>query len=153
MSEQAELLEIGEQQLISEVILMLTSKALEELNTDIVPKWQCLNNEFPAMGIYTMQGAIYLERCIDDSFTAQYPFMIRYAAVSNTNEQRMKAQSILDEIGEWMENIQYPELSDGRTISRIERTATSYLYDRTQDGVEVYQCNMNLVYEKRGLFG
>ena len=129
----------------------LVAAGLKEKGMKNVPKWQCLDAA-PSIGIYTMQGAVYLEKCIDESFKAQYPFMIRYAVNATANGNRINAQEELDAIGNWLEKAEYPALTDKRVIESIERTATSYLYHREESGTEIYQCNFNLIYRKRGLF-
>lgn len=151
MAENVEILGIAEQSLISKTIMELVAAALKEKNSKIKPKWQYLDNA-PSIGIYTMQGAVYLEKCIDESFRAQYPFMLRYAVKVTTSGTRINAQEELDAIGEWLETATYPALTDKRVIESIERTATSYLYHREPDGTEIYQCNLNLIYRKRGMF-
>lgn len=151
MAENVEILGIAEQSLISKTITELVAAALKEKASKINPKWQYLDNA-PSVGIYTMQGAVYLEKCIDESFRAQYPFMLRYAVNATTNGTRINAQEELDAIGEWLEEATYPALTDKRVIERIERTATSFLYHREPNGAEIYQCNLNLIYRKRGMF-
>jgi len=78
--------------------------------------------------------------------------MIRYAVSATGNGSRIDAQEELDTIGGWLEKAKYPTLTDKRVIESIERTATSYLYHREESGTEIYQCNFNLIYRKRGLF-
>lgn len=151
MAENVQILEISEQSLISQAIMELVAAALSERESKAKPKWQSLDNP-PSIGIYTMQGAVYLEKCIDESFKAQYPFMIRYAVNATANENRINAQEELDALGEWLEKAKYPVLTDNRVIESIGRTATSYLFSREPNGVEVYQCNLNLIYRKRGMF-
>lgn len=151
MAENVEVLEIAELSLISKAIMELVTAALKDRKSTVKPKWQYVENT-PSIGIYTMQGAVYLEKCIDESFKAQYPFMIRYAVTATANGSRINAQEELDAIGEWLEKATYPELTDNRVIESIERTATSYLYDRQPNNTEIYQCNLNLIYRKRGMF-
>lgn len=151
MTENVEILGIAEQSMVSGAIMELIATGLKEKGIAILPKWQCLDTA-PSIGIYTMQGAVYLEKCIDESFKAQYPFMIRCAVNATGNGKRISAQEELDAIGNWLEKAKYPALTDKRVIESIERTATSYLYHREESGTEIYQCNFNLIYRKRGLF-
>lgn len=79
--------------------------------------------------------------------TCQYPFFIIYRTASTKEFQKLQVQAFFDAIGKWLcnepveidgESVRlsaYPELSDGRKITRITRS-NSYGLEPNEDGVQ-----------------
>lgn len=77
----------------------------------------------------------------------QYPFFIIYRTASTKEYQKLQVQAFFDSIGKWIcrepveidgETVQlmsYPELSDGRVITRVTRS-NSYGLEPNEDGVQ-----------------
>ncbi len=142
-------LSVTEQSTISEALLRLIGE-YEDFPSEISTKdifWNFLKPN-RRIGIFSMPGAVYLRRYVSGSFRAQFPFSVRYTTKPTNNKSRIEKQSVLDELGEWLESVTYPALSDNRTIDKIERTASSQLIGVDADGNELYQCNMVLTYSK-----
>lgn len=79
--------------------------------------------------------------------TCQFPFFIVYRATSTKEFQKLQAQSFFDAIGKWickepvtiggeMTRLSgYPQLSDGRKITKVTRS-NSYGLEPNEDGVQ-----------------
>ena len=79
--------------------------------------------------------------------TCQFPFYIIYRSTSTKEYQKLQVQSFFDAIGKWickepvminqemMHLAEYPELSDGRKITRVTRS-NSYGLEPNEDGVQ-----------------
>lgn len=77
----------------------------------------------------------------------QYPFYVVYRISSTREKQKLQVQTFLDSLGKWLCKepaiingeihglSQYPELAEGRKITRITRT-NSYGLDPNEDGVQ-----------------
>ena len=144
-----EVLNVGEQTTIAE-LLMRTIARYEGFPPAVTSKkifWQALD-ETESVGVYSMPGAVVTQRYISGSFKAQFPFCVRYICKPTNNSERVSKQSVLDDLGQWLEDIGLPDLADGRKVEAMERTQTSYLADRDAAGNEVYQCNFVLRYTK-----
>lgn len=142
-------LSVTEQSTISEAILRLIGE-YEDFPSEISTKdifWNFLKPN-RCIGIFSMPGAVYLRRYVSGSFRAQFPFSMRYTTKPTNNKGRIEKQAVLDELGEWLESVTYPALSDNRTIDKIERTSSSQLIGVDADGNELYQINMVLTYSK-----
>jgi len=145
-----EILAIGEQSTIA-ALLLQTVKRYDGFPPAVTQDkifWQALGDT-ESVGIYSLPGAVVLQRFISGSFKAQFPFCVRYICKPTNNPERVGKQSALDGLGEWLEDIGLPDLADGRTVEAMERTQTSYLADRDAAGNEVYQCNFVLRYVKK----
>lgn len=71
--------------------------------------------------------------------TCQYPFFIVYRTASSRDFQKLNVQVFMDSIGKWLckeeGNAVYPELADGRRITRIMRN-NSYGLTPDENGVQ-----------------
>lgn len=78
--------------------------------------------------------------------TCQYPFFIVYRTASTKEYQKLQVQAFFDSIGKWLckEPVEingetvtatYPDLSDGRRITRVTRS-NSYGLEPNEDGVQ-----------------
>lgn len=79
--------------------------------------------------------------------TCQYPFYIVYRTASTKEFQKLQVQAFFDTLGKWIcrEPVEigintvrltaYPELSDGRKITRVTRS-NSYGLEANEDGVQ-----------------
>lgn len=151
MEKEFEILSIEEQKLISRALLEVVNR-FPELKEGMTASYQFLSDKDP-LAVFSMQGAVKLEEylCLpgDESFDGQFPFFIRYRSKPSNTPQRMARQAFLDNLGEWLERQEYPPLTNGRTITEIKRTSTTFQAERLENGMEDYQLNFNLIYEKR----
>lgn len=79
--------------------------------------------------------------------TCQFPFFIVYRSASTKEYQKLQVQSFFDKIGKWIckepvdigeQRIKletYPDLSEGRKITRVTRS-NSYGLEPNEDGVQ-----------------
>lgn len=148
MQKQVEVLSITEQTTISGALMQLIT-SWPDLPARVVPQWQRIEDTKP-LGIYTLQGAVYLRKDTLGGFQAQFPFKVLYAATASDSKSRLLKQKVLDDLGEWLEAANYPELTGGRQITNIERTTTSFKVGEDEKGKELYQCNLMLRYRKEG---
>ena len=147
MDKQQEMLSISEQESISETVLRMVAQ-FPEMPKGLVPLWQDMPKK-EGIGIFTMQGAAYLSKDILGGFKAQFPFRLLYRSVETGNSEAIASQGILEKLSEWLENMEYPALTDGRKIEEITRKSPVFLAGKDEAGT-VFQCNMNLIYRKEG---
>lgn len=146
-----ESLSIAEQSIISKAVVLLVN-SYSGLPVGVTSSYQYISDDEP-LGIFSMQGAVKLEEylCMPDeeSFDGQFPFYILFRCKPTSTVQRINKQNMLDMLGDWIEQQEYPALTGNRRITEIKRTTTSFLSARYENGMEEYQCNFNLIYEKR----
>lgn len=87
----------------------------------------------------------------------QFPFFIIYRSTSTKEYQKLQAQAFFDSIGKWIckepvviddQTVQlseYPELSDGRKITRVTRS-NSYGLTPNEDGVQDWLMPVTVLY-------
>lgn len=149
MAEQKQGLSVDEQESIAEVLLRIIAsypdfpKSIteEKINLDDL-------KDEENIGIFPTVGAIVLKKYISGSFEAQFPFAICYKCRPTSNEIVLAKRNVLDGLGKWMENMEYPTLDDGRKIQSIERNAVT-MAGKMDDGCSVFRCNCTLKYFKK----
>lgn len=106
-------------------------------------------------------GALILSerRSITDHVTqtCQFPFYIIYRTTSTKEFQKLQVQSFFDSIGKWIckepveiggETVRltnYPQLSDGRKVTKITRS-NSYGLEPNEDGVQDWLMPVSVQY-------
>lgn len=98
-----------------------------------------------SIGIFPLQGAIYLKKYISGSYVAQIPFQMIYKSSPTTNKASIDAQEMLNSLAAWMEEsgIEFKNLH--LTLETITRT--SPVFGSGQDDKTVmYAVNMQLKY-------
>ena len=90
-----------------------------------------------------------------------YPFNLVYRISPRTEEQKMRVKEYLDMVGEWLEKqpiyisdvtyqlLEYPFLSDNKTIKSIVRQSPAHLGSVYQDGIEDWEIALQLQYENK----
>lgn len=80
--------------------------------------------------------------------TCQYPFFIIYRVASPSSARKQSIKEWLDTLGKWIEKQKitiddmdyklslYPVLTDNREFLSIKRQSPSYLYDKSENGIE-----------------
>lgn len=161
MSEK-EQLKIDEQDAISRAVSLMLSRCPIVKTKKLEVHVDGLPNRAEVIGVFPMQGAVYLSKYISGGFVAQFPFQIRYRikASANDDARRIDTANALDKIGRWFSGQEvteggktyrigdYPPLTEGRTICGIERSSTAFLSAMAQDGTADFQINMQLKYVK-----
>ena len=151
MAEEKATLSIEEQQSISETILRIVASYTDFPKT-VTQKKILLDDlkDAESIGIFLTSGAVVLKKYISGSFEAQVPFVICYKCTPTTNAAVISKREVLDGLGQWMEEMEYPSLSDGRKIKSINRTTTTVLSGKTEDGASVFHFGGTLKYFKKG---
>lgn len=143
-------LSISEQEQISAAILQMVA-SYTDFPSNITSKkifWQHIEPS-GSVGVFGLTGAVYLRRYVSGNFRAQFPFCIRYTCSPTSNADRIDKRAVLDKLADWICNkIEYPDLTDGRTIDKIEQTSVTTLAGVDDNGNELYQCNFVLEYSK-----
>lgn len=118
MSDTVELLSKTEYNTIGEMLLNLIEEC-PYIPEGITPQYQNIKTD-ESIGVFTLPGAKYLKKNVMGGFTAQVNFQVAYKSFPTGNGDRIKSQSIVDSIMDWLENVDdLPELSGGRTITKI----------------------------------
>ena len=77
------------------------------------------------------------------------------------DEDKVDAAEVLNRVGQWLEGRQvtidgesyqiegYPDLTEGRTITSIERQSNAFLAALADDGQADYQINIRVQYSKK----
>lgn len=144
-----EALAIEDMKGIPEAVLTLISK-WEGLPFKATQKNVCWNNhDFDTgIGCFQMAGAVYLKKYLSGSFVGQIPFMVQYRVSPTTNKGRIDAQNVLDSLGAWLEKCSATFLDDSIKIDSISRSSNAVKVGAYEDGSEVYQNTMNIIYTK-----
>lgn len=107
-------------------------------------KWNSINAD-TSIGIFPMQGAVYLKKYVSGSYVAQMPFQMIYKCSPTTNNASLNAQQMLNDLTEWMEESGIEFKDPHLTLQSIDRT--SQVFSGGQDEKTVmYAVNMQLKY-------
>lgn len=118
MSEQVELLSKTEYNTIGEMLLNLIAKC-PFIPEGLTLQYQSIKTD-ESIAVFTLPGAKYLKKNVIGGFTAQIKFQVAYKSFPTGNGARIKSQSVVDNIMDWLEKVdELPELSGGRTITKI----------------------------------
>lgn len=114
-----------------------------------VINYEYLPDDVPAMAMSTIQGATVVSRYIVGGYKAQYQFKLIYRLQpGNSNNNRLKADEILDAMGVWAATREdKPVLGDGIRFLKIEVNTNSSLFARYENGDEDHQILLTMTYE------
>lgn len=150
MEEKKQSLSINEQESIAEAVLRIVA-SYPDFPRTITNKKIHLDNlkEAESIGIYPTSGAVVLRKYVSGSFEAQFPFTIYLKCNPTTNAAVVKKRELLEGLAKWMENLEYPALSDGRKIQSIARVSSVSLIEKDESGDSIFQCSFILRYFKK----
>lgn len=150
MAEEKQSLSIDEQESIAEAVLRIVA-SYPEFPKTITEKKIHLDNlkEAESVGIYPTSGAVVLKTYVSGSFEAQFPFTIYLKCNPTTNAAVVAKREVLEGLAKWMENLEYPALSDGRKIQSIIRQSSVTLAGKDESGDAIFQCGFILKYFKK----
>ena len=130
----------------------VSRKLLVWLNTypekpvDLI-RFEFLPADTTAMAMSTIQAAYILKKYILGGYKAEYQFKLIYRIKpGNSNDKRLKADELLDALGDWTIG-QRPDIGDGKTVVSVEPTTRSSLFAVYENGDEDHQILMKLTYE------
>ncbi len=153
-------LDIEEQDAITAVVTLMLVRCPAVKNRRITTRVEELITTPNIIGVFPTNGSVYLKKYISGSFTAQQAFNIKYRISPTDDEDKVDAAEILNRVGQWLEGRRvtidgesyqiegYPELTEGRTITSIERQSNAFLAALSEDGQADYQINIRVQYSK-----
>ena len=99
------------------------------------------------MALSTIQAAYIVQKYILGGYQAEYQFKVIYRLKpGNSNDKRLKADELLNAIGDWA-NGQKPDIGDDKRVISMEPTTRSSLFAMYENGDEDHQILMKLNYE------
>lgn len=131
----------------------VSRKLLAWLNTfpdkpvDLI-RFELLPADTAAMALSTIQAAYIAKKYILGGYQAEYQFKVIYRMKpGNSNDKRLKADELLNALGDWAASETPPDIGDGRRVIRIEPTTRSSLFAVYENGDEDHQILMKMNYE------
>ena len=130
----------------------ISRKMLVWLNTfpqkpvDLI-RFEFLPADSAAMAMSTIQAAYIVKKYILGGYQAEYQFKVIYRIKpGNSNDKRLKADELLNALGDWTLT-QTPDIGAGRRVIRVEPTTRSSLFAMYDNGDEDHQILMKMNYE------
>nr|DAG83091.1 MAG TPA: Minor capsid protein from bacteriophage [Caudoviricetes sp.] len=111
-------------------------------NTTI--RWNSIKAD-RSIGLFPIQGAVYLKKYVSGSYVAQMPFQILYKCSPTTNRASIEAQEMLNNLAAWMEESGIEFKDPHLTLQSITRTSPVYGGEQDEKTV-VYAINIQLKY-------
>ena len=131
----------------------VSRKLLAWLNTfpskpvDLI-RFEFLPADTEAMALSTIQAAYITKKYILGGYQAEYQFKLIYRVKpGNSNDKRLKADELLNELGDWAASAPRPDIGVGRKVIRVEPTTRSSMFATYENGDEDHQILMKLTYE------
>ena len=129
----------------------VSRKLLVWLNTYPELPVDLIRFEFPAdtsaMAMSTIQAAYIVRKYITGGYVSEYQFKIIYRVKpGNSNDKRLKADELLNAIGDWA-NGQKPDIGEDKRVISMEPTTRSSLFAMYENGDEDHQILMKMNYE------
>lgn len=100
------------------------------------------------VGFLTVPGGKITKKYVTGAYEAQLPFEILLKTMPTDNNLSFEAESLVDDIADWLEQRPYPALSDDRVVVQILMDSTTYRSEAQDDGSIVFVRNGLILYEK-----
>lgn len=115
-------------------------------------RFEFLPADAPGMAMSTIQAAYIVKKYILGGYQAEYQFKVIYRVKpGNSNDKRLKADEMLNEIADWAEMFSginsEPYIGADKRVIRIEPTTRSSLFAVYENGDEDHQILMKMNYE------
>lgn len=131
---------------------LVTRKLLAWLNT--FPKkpvkliqFEYLPADAVGMALSTIQAAYIIKKYILGGYQAEYQFKVIYRInPGDSNDARLKADELLNNIGDWASG-KKPDIGDGKRVVSLEPTTRSSIFAMYENGDEDHQIFMKMIYE------
>ena len=145
MDNQRELVTSTEEQRISRA-MMAWINTYPELPVSIV-NFEQLKADVASMALSTIQGTYILQRYIYGGHQGEYLFKIIYRIKpGSSNDARLKADELLNAIGDWALDNE-PNLGEDIRVMKLEATTRSSMFAIYENGDEDHQILMRMIYE------
>lgn len=126
--------------------LLVWLNTYPELPVDLI-RFEFLPADTSAMAMSTIQAAYIVRKYILGGYQAEYQFKIIYRIKpGNSNDKRLKADELLNAIGDWASG-QKPDIGDDKRVVSLEPTTRSSLFAMYENGDEDHQILIKLNYE------
>ena len=113
---------------------------------DII-RFEFLPADTSAMAVSTIQAAYIVKRYLLGGYQAEYQFKLIYRLKpGNSNDKRLKADELLNAIGDWVSG-QKPDIGENKRVISLEPTTRSSLFAMYENGDEDHQILMKMNYE------
>ena len=110
--------------------------------------YEYLRDDSVGLALSTIQAAYKTASYILGGYQAQYQFKLIYRIQPDDNDDRLKADELLNKMGDWAAGRKdRPDLGEGAVCLKIEATTRSSLFARYENGDEDHQILMNMIYE------
>ena len=131
---------------------LVTRKLLAWLNT--FPKkpvkliqFEYLPADTVGMALSTIQAAYIIKKYILGGYQAEYQFKVIYRInPGDSNDARLKADELLNNIGDWASG-KKPDIGDGKRVVSLEPTTRSSIFAMYENGDEDHQIFIKMIYE------
>lgn len=107
-------------------------------------KWNGIEDK-TSIGIFPLQGAIYLKKYVSGSYTAQIPFQIVFRSSPTTNKANIDAQTVLEGLAKWLERSGIEFKDQNMKLEGIFRTSNVFSSKQDENKVD-YGINMQIKY-------
>lgn len=112
-----------------------------------IVNFEQLKADASSMALSTIQAAYIVKRYIYGGHRGEYQFKLIYRIKPGTsNDVRLKADELLNAIGDWASS-NYPTLGDGVRVIWLEATTRSSMFAAYENGDEDHQILMRMIYE------
>lgn len=112
-----------------------------------IVNFEQLKADASSMALSTIQGAYIVRRYLYGGYRGEYQFKIIYRIKPGvSNDARLKADELLDSIGDWAADND-PNLGEDIRVMKLEATTRSSLFAIYENGDEDHQILMKLTYE------
>lgn len=126
--------------------MLVWLNAFPQKPVDVI-RFEFLPADSPAMAMSTIQAAYIVKKYILGGYQAEYQFKVIYRIKpGNSNDKRLKADELLNALGDWALT-QTPDIGTGRRVIRVEPTTRSSLFAMYDNGDEDHQILMKMNYE------
>lgn len=130
----------------------VSRKLLVWLNTfpekpiDLI-RFEFLPANAEAMAMSTIQAAYISKKYILGGYMAEYQFKVIYRVnPGNSNDKRLKADELLNALGDWAIG-QHPDIGEKKRVLSVEPTTRSSMFVVYENGEEDHQILMKMNYE------
>ena len=109
--------------------------------------YEYLEDNAECMALSTVPGAYITAQDILGGYDAEYQFKVIYRILhaAKTPDRRLKADELLDALGDWASG-QQPYIGEDMTVTSIRPATRSHLYALYENGDEDHQILMKLAY-------
>ena len=107
-------------------------------------KWNGIEDK-TSIGIFPLQGAIYLKKYVSGRYTAQIPFQIVFRSSPTTNKATIDAQTVLEGLAKSLERSGIEFKDQNMKLEGIFRTSNVFSSKQDENKVD-YGINMQIKY-------